>query len=198
MRRALRSATLFTLAALSATLVAGAPAAAPRPPPKHRVVVADARARRLPAGWRQITGAPNLLSPRGTQSEATITSWAYRPNSRGPAGSLPRGGILITVSLNRLPRGGSNPKPNLCLHTPKLPGFPSRVPPLQVASTPAPGGLEGEPGVVEYRTLGRFGDEYNFDVRVDIKSPHPAALRRAAAAVVRRIDLPRWPHRTSC
>lgn len=162
-----------------------------------RVIVPVARVDKLPSGWRQFTNAPALLDRRGTQASTTITSWPYRPNSSGPVGSMPPQGILITINLTRLAWAG-NRHPNLCKQTPRWPGHPPRTPPLELASTPAPGGMDGEPGVLEYRTFGRFGNEYNFEVRADIKTRYPQALWRKAAAVVKQLKLPRWPHPSSC
>ena len=152
----------------------------------------------LPKGWRQFTNAPALLNRRGTQAYTIITSWAYRPNSRGPVGSMPPQGILITVNLTRFAWAKSR-RPNLCENTPRWPGYPPRKPPLHLASAAAAGGMDYEPGVLEYRTFGRFRDDYNFEVRADIKTRQPRDdLWRKAAAVVAQIKLPRWPHRSSC
>ena len=51
----------------------------------------------------------------------------------------------------------------------------------------------------EYRTFGRLGESYNFEVRVDISSRRPSAeLLRLARLAVAAIKFPRWPTPTTC
>jgi hypothetical protein len=117
----------------------------------------------LPPGWHQYDGV----------SSSFATSWRYRIDSPlGPGGALPRGGMLVTVSILRGPPARGVP--------------PIRRLPLRLPATTTDR-LESSPGVPEYRILGRLRG-YTVDVRADIRSTRPTSrqvglLRRIVAGL---------------
>jgi hypothetical protein len=150
----------------------------------------------LPTGWRQFNDAPDFLTPRGANAGAVATSWRYRPNSRGWAGSLPRNGIVVSVNLIRRNPGTLG---NLCGRTPHLRDYPLvRKLPLRLPRTTTHT-FEGADGIPEYRIFGRIGESYNFEVRVVIDRHQPTrALLAAAQRGVNAIRFPRWPTPARC
>jgi hypothetical protein len=146
--------------------------------------------------WRAFA-TPGDLTPRGAQAGVFATSWPYQlPTIDGPAGSMPANAILVNVWLilsNPGKRTG-----NLCDRTPHLAGYPPvRSLPVQLPATTA-ATLEGT-AWPEYRSFGRLGTSYNFEVRVDISNQHPSAkLLRLARLAVSAIEFPRWPTPTTC
>ena len=150
----------------------------------------------LPSGWTQLR-TPGVLTIHGANASAYALSWKYRPTWDGWASHMPRGGIAVTVLLIRR-EPGSATGANLCRTAPHLPGHPPRRLPLHLPATTT-ATLEGAPGTPEYRVFGRFRDSYAFEVRVDIRDPHPtAALLATARRVVAGIVFPLWPSRTHC
>lgn len=111
---------------------------------------------------------------------------------------MPRNGIAVEVLLIRREVDGATGL-NLCRYTPHLDTYPLvRKLPLRLPATTS-STLEGAPKVPEYRVLGRIGESYNFEVRVEINNPHPdAALLSTAQHVVSAIRFPRWPNRANC
>jgi hypothetical protein len=110
----------------------------------------------LPHGWRAF---------QGPQGSAFATSWPYRQDSHGPAGSLPPNGIIVQVFF---PPGAKTPYRPLKLVIPKRPAAL----------------LEGTTDTPEYRIHGRVRGR-NVEVWVDIRNRHPtkAALRLAQRVV---------------
>jgi hypothetical protein len=189
--------TLVWTSALLALAAATAHAAAPPDKLDLKAVPVPAPALSyVPPGWRTFA-APGDLTPRGAQADVFATSWPYRLTTiDGPAGSMPRHAILVSVSLIRSNSGKQTG--SLCGRTPSLAGHPavSSLPLSLPAKTTAT--LDGT-AWPEYRIFGRLGASYNFEVRVDVSSLHPSAgLLRLARRVVTGIDLPQWPTPTSC
>jgi hypothetical protein len=148
----------------------------------------------LPKGWSTLSDALGVLSRTGTWAEAMALSWHYTPSETGPAGSLPKNGVMIWVHLMR---SGST-RVNLCRTAPHFADYPPRTPPLRLPRTTSQT-LEGYPHVKEYRVFGRYENYYNYEVRVDIA---PAALSPRAFALAQRvvagIRFPPWPSREDC
>jgi hypothetical protein len=147
----------------------------------------------LPKGWSTLPNTPIMLDRQGTSAEAMALSWRYTPGPTGPAGVLPRNGLMVWVLLLR---SGSTTV-NLCRTTPRFSDHPARTFPLQLPRTTSQT-LEGSPSVKEYRVFGRYADYYNFEVRVDI-APHafPHAWQ-LATRVVAGIQFPTWPSLATC
>lgn len=151
--------------------------------------VAAAVVQPLPAGWSQTDDGPNLLTARGARASTTITSWDYTPGRAGPAADMPKEGILITTLLFRA--GG----PSLCDSTPRLRGYPNRSTAHLSLRRAERGVLEGVPQTPELRIRGRHNNDYNFEVRVAIRSavPRPDLVEKAQH-VLARLHFPDWPH----
>lgn len=160
-------------------------------------VIRPATASALPAGWRQFTEMPHLLTPKGAAVETIITSWHWRIGSGlGPGDAIPANGIMIGIELLRAPAGDA--KVNLCRTAPRLRGYPARPLPLRLPTTTT-AIFEGAPSIHEYRVFGRYDDSYNYEVRVDINDPHPSkqTLSRTQR-IVSSISFPDWPTPTTC
>jgi hypothetical protein len=151
----------------------------------------------LPHSWRQFNDAPDFLTRRGANAGAVATSWRYRPNSSGWAGSLPPDGIVVSVNLIR--RNPGKTVGNLCGRTPHLRDYPLvRKLPLRLPLTTTHT-FDGADDIPEYRIFGRIGDSYNFEVRVVIARHRPTpALLAAAQRGVSAIRFPRWPTPAHC
>jgi len=109
---------------------------------------------RLPAGWLSFRGASGVYA----------TSWAYRPDSGGPAPAMPRGGMLVQVFF-----------PTLTTRYPAL----KLVPPHRPTTL-----LEGTTDTPEHRIHGRVRG-HDVEVWVDIRRRRPTkAQLRAAQRVV--------------
>ncbi len=152
---------------------------------------------RLPHAWRAFGNDFGLLTRSGGNVESYALSWAYKPNSLGWAGAMPRNAIAVQVLLLRT--RPDHLRINLCLHTPQLGGFPEiRRFPLRLPRATG-SRLEGAARVPEYRVFGRIGDMYNVDLRVDINNATPTtAMLRSAQRVVDELRFPTWPRRDRC
>lgn len=138
--------------------------------PLHTPLPPPPRFAALPAGWHQFDGT-------SWNPSSFATSWRYTIDSpAGPAGALPAGGMLVTVTILR---GAAAPD------APPIRGLPLRLPATTTAT------LESAPGVPEYRILGRLRG-YTVDVRADIRSAHPTARQLGLVRrVVAGLRLPR-------
>jgi hypothetical protein len=182
-----RHAAAVTALAIAVTSsVAAIGHSRPEPDDGHGPARADrlappARFDPLPAGWRQYGSGVVRLRGRGGESETFATSWDLdRANRHGPAGDLPRGGILVSVLLLRrcVAPGPDHPPLGSRLRLPRV----------------AAGTLEGMPHVPEYRIFGARDRDYYADVRVDINARRPSArLRREAQHALSVLRLPHWP-----
>jgi hypothetical protein len=187
------------LAALVATAAVATPALAFRSQVLSLLGLTDqtvhpASFRYLPQGWSTLSDATGVLSRSGTTMEAIALSWHYTSSWSGPAGSLPKNGVMIWVLLLR--EGSTNV--NLCRSTPRLAVYPPRTLPLRLPRTTSQT-LEGYPNVKEYRVFGRYHNYYNYEVRVDIApaAPSPGAFA-VAEQVVAGIRFPQWPRLQHC
>jgi hypothetical protein len=161
------------------------------------VVVRAVTVPALPTGWTILSSAPYILRPGGTQAETILTSWRYQPSPFGPAGSIPPGGIMISIRLLRSQAYGSA-HVNLCRDTPNVSGYPATALPLNLPDETT-STLEGSPSVQEFRILGRYRNYYNFEVRVDIDTRRPVARSwKTADGVVRGLRFPAWPRVSHC
>lgn len=163
------------------------------PPPKPIVVHAAKFAYR-PRGWRFADDDFGVLTRRG--ADVGSNAFSFKPYRFGWALRIPPNGIAVTVHLIRR---SADPHANLCGSVPRWSAYPPiRRLPLRLPKTTRDG-LEGAPGVLEYRVFGRLDDSYNVDLRVDVKSLHPTrAMLRRAQAVVSGIRFPRWPRPKRC
>jgi hypothetical protein len=166
-------------------------------PASRQIALAPAKFTSQPRGWRAFDDDFGVLTRRGVAVESYALSWAYRPNSFGWAGAMPRNAIAVHVLLLRTRPGRL--RINLCLHTPHLADFPAiRRLPLHIPATTG-SRLEGAPSTPEYRVFGRMGDMYNVDLRVDINNLSPTtAMLRTAQRVVSALRFPTWPRRERC
>ncbi len=139
----------------------------------------------------------DFLTRRGANAGAFATSWPYRPNSFGWAGSLPKDGTVVSVYLIR--RNPGRRVGNLCGRTPHLPDYPLvRKLPLHLPRTTVHT-FEGADDIPEYRIFGRIGESYNFEVRVVIDRHRATrALLATAQRVVSAIRFPHWPTPARC
>ena len=161
------------------------------------VVVSAVTAPALPHGWTSLSSAPYILRPGGTQAETILTSWRYQPSPFGPAGSIPPGGIMISIRLLRSQADGSA-HVNLCHDTPDQSAYPAMAPPLNLPGETT-STLEGSPGVKEFRILGGYRNYYDFEVRVDIDTRAAVAGSwKTADGVVRGLRFPAWPRVSDC
>jgi hypothetical protein len=115
-------------------------------------------------------------------------------NSSGPAGALPRDGVMVWVLLFR---SSSSTNVNLCRTTPHFPDHPARTFPLRLPRTTS-NALEGASKVKEYRVFGRYAEYYNVEVRVDIAPYASSHGWQLAAHVVAAIRFPAWPRLATC
>jgi hypothetical protein len=162
----------------------------------HAVPVPAPTFSHLPAGWRAFS-TPGELTPAGAQTSVFATSWPYRlATVDGPAGSMSANAVLVSVSLIR--RNPGKHSGSLCRRTPRLSGYPPvRHLPVDLPATTA-ATLDGT-AWPEYRSFGRLGNSYNFEVRVDISTRRPSVkLLRLARLAVAAIRFPRWPTPTTC
>jgi hypothetical protein len=193
--RKVTAAMLLLVMAVSGLVVEAAGAA---PQTSHALAVRPPHFGRLPPGWGQFSEPTEPLTRQGANAGAVATSWHYRPNPIGWGNSIPRDGIAVQVLLIRR-QVGRPTNINLCHVTPHLAayplvqGLPLRLPRTTTAT------FEGSPKIPEYRVFGRVGESYNFEVRVDINTPHPpAAMLNTAQHAVTAINFPRWPNPLRC
>lgn len=67
--------------------------------------------------------------------------------------------------------------------------------PLQMPKAPS-GALEGYPAIAEYRIRGTVRNDYQIELRVDIRDPNPdRELRQRAQRALTQLRLPDWPNR---
>ena len=101
----------------------------------------------LPKGWSIFSDAVDVLTQRGASANASALSWRYTPSETGPAGSLPRNGVMVWVLLFRA-AASDHPRANLCARTPHIAGYPPRSLPLALPRTTTQT-LDGSPHVEE-------------------------------------------------
>jgi hypothetical protein len=132
----------------------------------------------LSHGWHQSSPSATLLSHGVT--ETNTFSWAanFRPSNRfGLARGFPSNGVYVWVSLDRTERRIGSGSLRLPLR-------------LRDAGVLV---LAGTADLPEYRFDGWYGRQYHVLAGVDFGRPRPTRqMRKAAAATLRALVLPRW------
>jgi hypothetical protein len=138
----------------------------------------------LPAGWDQAPPGADVLVP---SHGAQVSSWAasFRPSpTYGVSRGFPKDGVYIGVSLIRPPAYGSTwliPRMQLPLR-------------LRFAEV----GPFEDRSLTMYRFVGRYGGQYNVDVRVLFRQSTRRLLRRAQFALNRLVFPPWVPRPRRC
>jgi hypothetical protein len=155
-------------------------------------VVAGARFGHLPPGWRYFGDEPILLSDVGAHSDAFVTSWKFRPETRGGwLGNLPRGAAGLSVLLIRRSTSTTRPTCGYPVSVSRYPLLGRR--PIRLRDL-AQGPSDDNPRTLDLSLRANVRDLYTMDLRVEFGSTKPAkSLKRLVDLVLASLELPSWP-----